>query len=387
MLHCPYCGTGVKEDEQYCIKCGKQLPEDMYHRLKKEKKQLNTYWYIPLIIAVVFLFSTITYYLFLQSKLTHAKESYEQGEQAAMDADYHRASELFTEALGKKDNFVQAALSLAFADQALEVESLLKQSDALLKKKDYPQALSTIKEAESDLDNFHGDAVALLIDQIELKRNTIKIAKLKESLKKDPSIDELKILVWEADAINDDEAKNITEDIRNEIIEYFFSKANDQLNRNQFTDAQTLIEDGLKYAPEAEKLQSLQTTIDKQQTAFESAQQQRIEQAMNTAAEDQQFNENDAVELVSSNIKTDKNGKLVIKGEVKSNATIPINSILIAYTIYNKKNVKVLTNEVFVYPDKVYPKESGKFKFTHLDHEEQAKNLSIKVNKITWYVD
>ncbi|WP_205135695.1 zinc-ribbon domain-containing protein [Virgibacillus halotolerans] len=386
MLHCPYCGTSVNEDEQYCIKCGKQLPNDMHHRLIN-KKQFNTYWYIPLIIAAVFLVSSGIYYFMLQSNTTHAKESYVQGEQAALDADYNKASKLFTKALDKKDNFVQAETSLAFAERALEVESLLTKTDDLLKKKDYSQALSIIKEAESNLNSFNGDAVAMLIDQIMFKRNTIKIAKLKESLKKDPGIDELKILIWEADAINDNEAEDMTKDIRNEIIEYFFSKATEQLNTKQFTDAQTLIEDGLKYAPESEKLRSLQTTIDKEKTAFESEQQQRIEQAMDTAAKDQKFNEDEAIELVSANIKSDKNGKLVVKGEVKSDATIPINSILIEYTIYNKKKSEILTNEVFVYPDKLYPKESGEFKFTHLDKEEKAKNLTIEVNKITWYTD
>ena len=358
----------------------------MHHRLIN-KKQFNTYWYIPLIIAAVFLVSSGIYYFMLQSNTTHAKESYVQGEQAALDADYNKASKLFTKALDKKDNFVQAETSLAFAEQALEVESLLTKTDDLLKKKDYSQALSIIKEAESNLNSFNGDAVAMLIDQIMFKRNTIKIAKLKESLKKDPGIDELKILIWEADAINDNEAEDMTKDIRNEIIEYFFSKATEQLNTKQFTDAQTLIEDGLKYAPESEKLRSLQTTIDKEKTAFESEQQQRIEQAMDTAAKDQKFNEDEAIELVSANIKSDKNGKLVVKGEVKSNATIPINSILIEYTIYNKKKSEILTNEVFVYPDKLYPKESGEFKFTHLDKEEKAKNLTIEVNKITWYTD
>lgn len=386
MLHCPYCGMGVKEDEKYCMKCGKNLPKDMHSRFH-EKKQFNKFWYLPILIfGLLLLFSGI-YYVILQNQSTQAKELYQQGEQRILERDYEKARDLFADATDYKNNFNQAEISLHFMDSALKVEATLEDASELLADQDFQQALSLVNEAESNLDNFKGTAVNLLIDTINSKRNTIKTEQLKNVLEEDPSIDNLKILLWEADAIDNEEAEAIRSDIRDRIIDYTFSKASEQLNNTQFNDAQILVEDGLKYAPDSERLQSLQTTIDKEQTAFETAQQQRIEQAMNTAAKEQERNENDAIELVSATIETDDQENLIVKGEVESVATIPINSVLIEYSLLARNGDEIFSNEVYVNPDKLYPEESGQFEFTHFDIDEQSSNVDVEVRKITWYTN
>ncbi|WP_327609576.1 zinc ribbon domain-containing protein [Virgibacillus tibetensis] len=386
MLHCPYCGTNVKEDEQFCIKCGKQLPSDIYHRMNRKKK-FNKFWFLPLGILLLLLISSSVFYLVLLNYSTQAKELFEQGGESVLNEDYEEARVLFEESLNYKKNFPQAAVSLDFMNKALTVEAAMAQSTDLLEKQDYQQALSLITEAENDLRNFNGPAVNQLIEQIVTKRNTIKIAQLENVLEQEPNIDNLKILLWEADAINDPDANSITLDIKNQIIDFTFSRASEQLNKKQFNDAYILVEDGLKYAPDSEKLLSLQTTIENEQDAFETAQQQRLEQAMNTAAEEQQVNENDAIDLLSAAINSDDQGRLVVKGEVKSVATIPINSILVEYALLNREGIELLSNEIYVYPDRLYPGEKGNFEFTHFDMNEQGKNLEIVVNKITWYTD
>ncbi|PAV28787.1 zinc ribbon domain-containing protein [Virgibacillus profundi] len=386
MLHCPYCGTNIKEDESYCIKCGKQLPDDINNRLKN-KKYINKLWYLPAILAAVLLISSGIYYLILENQTAEAKNLYEQGEKQVLAGDYEQARDLFADALEHKKNFNHASTSLDFMDKALNVQRTLTQSTELLKEQDYQQALSLINEAENDMTNFNGPAVNEIIDLIVSTRNTIKIEQLKDTLKQEPSIDDLKILLWEADSIKDNEAKKITATIRDQIIDYSYSKASEQLKNKQFNDALIFVEDGLKYAPNAEKLQSLKTTIDKEQVAFETAQQQRIEQAINTAAKEQEINEKDAIELVSVAIESDKQGKLVVIGEVKSVATIPINSILIEYSLLTESGTEILSNEVYVYPDKLYPEEKGDFEFTHFDIDEENKNLKIEVSKITWYTE
>src|SRR5699024_5797123 len=142
-------------------------------------------------------------------------------------------------------------------------------------------------------------------------------------LNSEPNIDDLKSLLWETEAINNDESMEIAESIRTKIVDFIFSKASEQLNNNQFSDAQILVEDGLKYVADSEKLLSLKTTIDKEKTAFETAQQERIEQAINMAAEEHEVNQSDAVKLNSVKLKKDDQEKLVVKGEVNSIATIP----------------------------------------------------------------
>ena len=209
---------------------------------------------------------------------------------------------------------------------------------------------------------------------------------MKNKLDNEPSMDDLKVLLWEADSINNEEAQKITNEIREQIINYTFSKASEKLSANQFSDAKVRVNDGLKYAPTSEKLQSLLTTIDKEKVAFETAQQERIEQAINTAQEEQELNETDAVKLTSVSVKANEQGKLTVNGEVESVATIPINSVSIEYALVTKEDKEILSNDVYVFPDTLYPGEKGKFEFTHYDIDDK-RDLETNVKKIKWYTE
>ncbi|CDQ40288.1 MULTISPECIES: zinc-ribbon domain-containing protein [Virgibacillus] len=386
MLHCPYCGTSIKEDENYCIKCGKLLPEDRYNRITN-KKWINRNWKFPLFITAGIILSSIILYVTLEINSAKAKELYNEGEEKVLDQEYKEAKELFQQAINHKANFQQAHFSLEFMDIAIEIRSSLEQATKLSEEGNYQEALSVINQSESKLNDFNGSAVNNLIETITQQRNAIKLQQVQQSLAKNPNIDKLKVLLWDVASIDSEKAEPITKNIRNQIIDYTSTKANEQLNNKQFTDAQLIVEDGLKYAPDSEKLLSLQTTIDKEKVAFETAQQKRIEQAMTSATKEKQVNETDAIEMLSIDITDDEQGNLVVKGEVQSVATIPINSIMIEYALLTENGNELTTNEVYVYPDELYPEEKGKFEFTHFDIEHKGKNVQPKVKKITWYTD
>ncbi|SFB35289.1 hypothetical protein SAMN04488072_11830 [Lentibacillus halodurans] len=385
MHHCPYCGTKVRDHESYCIKCGKKLPEDMYERLEN-RKTFNKYWYIPISIFTLIVITTGIYYVFLQHQTTETKELYKMAEESAVEEQYQEASKHLESALELNQSFSQADMALGFVQTALDTEKNINQAAQLLEKQEFHDALSIINEAENNLTNYNGDAVTPLINKLTAKRNTIKLEQLKYKLEQEPGINELKTLLWEGEAIQADEAADIAASIRTRIVDYTFSQASEQLNENQFSDALLLVEDGLKYVPDSEKLQSLKTTIDKEKTAFETAQRQRIEQAISSAEEERELNENDAIELVSADVETDEQGKVVIKGKVKSVATIPINSILVQYDLSIHDEV-FLSNEIYVYPETLYPNDVGEFEFTHFDIDENEEDISLKVDKIRWYTD
>lgn len=386
MLFCPHCGTKLNEEEKYCIKCGTQITDDIRSRLQ-EKKTFNKRWYLPIFIFAGLIISFISYYFILQHYMTQAKNLYIEGEQQILEEKYEEAQHLFQKSLAYKENFKQAQISLSFTNKALSIMAALEDIPTLIKNNDYEQALQIITDAENSLKNYQGPAVNELIHNLIEQRNDLNVEQINNTLKDDLSIDDLKIVLWEAEAIKNKEAEELTEQIRQQIIDYTFSKASDQLNKKHFKDALLLVEDGLKYAPQSDKLQSLQQTIDKEKIAFETAQQQRIEQAINMAAEEQELNENDAVKLDYVKLDYDEQGKLVVRGKVKSVATIPINSVFVEYKIVTKKGVDIVSNRVFAYPDRLYPDEEGQFEFTHYDLDDKRKDLEIEVDKITWYTD
>lgn len=385
MFYCPYCGMSVKNNEQYCVNCGEQLPVDIENRFNR-KKQFNRYWYIPFSVLILFFLLLIPFYLFLQYQSTQAKELYDQGEKQVLNEDYQSAENYFEQALAYKKNFDEADISLKFVKHAIDVEKYLSEASMHLEELNFQESLSVVNEAENLLKNYHGSAVTDMINKILTLRNKISISQINYQLNNQPNIDTLKGLLWEAEALKTDEAEELTDLIRNQIIDYTFSKASEKLNNKQFNDAQLLVEDGLKYASESEKLQSLRTTIDKEKTAFEIAEKQRIEKAVHMAEEDRELNELDAINLENVNLERDDQGRLVVMGEVKSVATIPVHSILVEYSLHYKDS-ELENNKIFVYPDKLYPGETGKFEFTHYDINQEMEKIKINVNKIKWYTD
>lgn len=386
LFHCPYCGTQVKNNELYCIKCGKHLPEDMHTRMNVSKST-NKFWYLPLAVIFLLSLSIGIFFLYLENQTEYAKELYSEGEKSAQEGNYEEAKDLFEQALEQKGNFPQASNAVEFMDIAIRIHSKLESASKHLAKQEYQEALSLIVDTESSLKNYNGSVVKKLVNEIILTRNTIKIDQLNSQLQKQPTIDELKVLLWEAESIKSTEAEKITTTIRKQIIDYTYSKASEQLNKRHFSDAQTLVDNGLIYAPESKKLNSLQTAISNERSAFETAQQSRIESALNTAEEERKQNKNDAVKLVSVELQNDNQKNLVVKGKVKSVATIPINTILVEYDLLTTKGEKFKSNEVYVFPDTLYPNEAGEFEFTHFDIKNETSNLKVEVTKIKWYTD
>ena len=275
---------------------------------------------------------------------------------------------------------------MQYTNEAIQIEEQLKVTDQLLQDGDYNDALDILHLAEDKLKTYQGPVVSELVEKIDQTHASILLEQLKTKLEDSPSMNEIRILIWEAEEINHPEASDIVTQLRNELVEYTFSTASEALNSKQFSDAQLITEDGLKYAPDAEKLQSLLANINKEKNSFEAAAKERMEQAMDTVYQEHQMNENDAIELSFIEVENDKDGRLVVKGAVKSNATVPINSILVEYAIL-RDDEEILTNEIFVYPDTLYPTEQGKFEFTHFDLKQKSSNLEATVKRITWYTD
>src|SRR5699024_10397693 len=148
--------------------------------------------------------------------------------------------------------FSQADIALDFVHQAIQIQSNLEQATDLLNENKFNDALSFVNQAEDTLKNYNGNAVSQLIDTLSSTKNTIKTEEINLKLQQDPDIDELKSLVWEAEAIKTEEASEITSSIRSQIIDYIHSKASESLNEKQFSNALAIVEDGLKYATDSD---------------------------------------------------------------------------------------------------------------------------------------
>ncbi|KGX84519.1 FxLYD domain-containing protein [Pontibacillus marinus] len=387
MAHCPYCGTKTNEDESFCVHCGKFLPTDLKERSQGyQSKGFNRWWILPISVFILSIIALGSMYALFEEKTTQAKEKFNQGEALALKGNYDEAQDYFNDALDLSYQFPAAIQNKQFLKVATLVKRDLNEAKSMNEEENFQKALEFIDKAEKRLKNYNGDAVEQLVNDITNARNQTKLSHLQFLMKKQPSIDEQKTLLWRAEAIQHEEAKAIANQIRKRIVSHAFSTANEELKQKQYTKARSIVEEGLRYAPDSEKLQSMKITIEKEKAAFEEAQKDRIEQAMEAAEKEREINKKDAVEIVSVETKLDEYGDLVVKGKIKSVATVPISSVSIKYKLYNKDGEMVLENDVYTYPDTLYPDEIGKFEFTHYDVNEK---LEIKKEEIkpTWFLD
>ncbi|WP_152600772.1 zinc ribbon domain-containing protein [Pontibacillus yanchengensis] len=320
----------------------------------------------------------------MEQKTATAQAKFRSGEQVALKGNYSKAKDYFEAAESLTHQFPAASHNKQFMTIALDVQSKIDKARTQTYNQRYKTSLETLTAAEELLKNYNGEVVRNLLEEIVSLRNNTKIDQLEETMEDKPSIEELKNILWQAESIPTDAAKQIVKQIREQIVAYAFSNANERLKQKQYSNARSFVEEGLRYAPNSEKLQSLKTTIEKEKTAFETAQQNRIEQAINAAEKESEKNQTDAVKVTSLEATLNEFGDLIVKGKIKSVATVPINSVSLSYILVNDSGENVLSNEVYSFPDTLYPGETGNIEFTHYDVKN---SLDVKVDKVKWFLE
>ncbi len=385
MSFCPQCGIKTLENEKYCVSCGTELPHNIEEREKAERS-FNKWWLVPISTLMFFMIVSIVLHFYLTHMDDKALHAYEEGVNYALNGEYEQAQEKFNETLKYRGNFSGAISSLEFLSLIEEINQNLDATNNLIENHSYQQALRLINESENKLSQYDGELVNRLLSRIHDKRNDILISQVEYQLSETPSLEELKMYLWRVESINTDKAQTLAETMREQIVNYSFNSANDELNSNQFSMALSIVNDGLKYVPNSERLESLKTTIEKQKVAFETEQHQRTQQALTLYELEQETNETNAIELINIDIEKDDKGVTVL-GEVKSVATVPIYSVSIEYTLYDQEDELILENETFLYPETLYPEESGKFEYLHSNLDDDIESLDIHIEKISWYLE
>ena len=345
------------------------------------KKKKSRFIYISLAILLILFGICIGYYYYLQGQTDQALASYEEAEAYLLDEEYQQALTSLNNALEQKENIPAAEELRDYTKLGIIIEENIETEN-----KDYQEALILINEGKKDLTNYSGEAVDQLREKLNHAQVNIQLEKVKAKLANEPSITALQTILWEAEGIQDPEAEEIATSIREQLIAYTATEANQHIQEKQFSLARSVVENGLRYAPNSEKLLSLKTTIEKEKTAFETAEEQRIEQAMSAVAEEQDRNENDAVELIDITLSTDDQNNIVVSGKLRSVATVPINTISVIYHILNEDGERIESNDTYVYPETLYPDEEGQFDYTHFDLDIKQVH-QVEIDTITWFLD
>ena len=145
----------------------------------------------------------------------------------------------------------------------------------------------------------------------------------------------------------------------------------------------SIVDKGLQYAVNDEKLTALKQRIEQDRQAFEKAEQERIEQAMKSAAQEELINKTAAAEVLDLSAKVNEYGDLYLSGIVNNKATTNIYSVTVYYSIYDENDSFIEKGDTVVYPYLLKPGDTGKFENTHYGLHE---NATVRIDNFTWYL-
>jgi tetratricopeptide (TPR) repeat protein len=385
-MFCHSCGVESKEDAIFCGNCGAKVHEVIKEEIFEKggshvgKKIL---FIVPVICFILAIILNLSFYVY-ESKLTvNVENMRQQAEDLALKNKFPEAVKLIDKAISLRPNNKTLQLDRIALKDGESVESHVKNVESYIKKQDYIKALSELDISNKEIANNSGSFYQMLNTNIENKRIGVTILQIKSEMNDKSSIDELNNLLVKIKGYNVTEAKDTAEAIVKKIADISYNKANEFLIKNNFTDAEAAISNGLTYDSNNKKLLSFKDSIEKRKQDFELQETNRIEQAMVSAAKEDENNRTNAVQAINTNIILDEYGDCTISGNVKNIATKPISSIQVYYTIYDVNNSELGTNYTFVSPD--YLEINGTGYFESVEYGMPGAH-HIKVTNATWYI-
>jgi hypothetical protein len=141
---------------------------------------------------------------------------------------------------------------------------------------------------------------------------------------------------------------------------------------------------GLEYSTDNETLLAFKEKIQQEQAAFEQAETERMERAMEAAAKEDLQNRTAAVDVTFFEAEVDEFGDLYLYGEVTNVATKDISQITIYYSVYDLEGEYLYDSWTSVYPYSIRPGEQGSFDDVVFYLYE---DVNVEIDNITWYLE
>lgn len=417
-MYCHKCGTKVADDAaRFCSNCGGELPieqtpepftegkmdgqiedtienrtlenstqEKQSRELKQKAGSSKLFWPVAVPVLSLILAGGAGYaYYYEQVHMNQEVVSLKgKAETAALKGNYTEALTSLKKAKNLRPSYKVLDEDKAIINQAITLDKSLKTISNSLKTQQIEKADSQIASFKDLLQKLKGPLFTPFQKQIAGKSTTLAVAKIKIEINSLNSVEALAAKLTTLSSLQSAETDEVKRLILSKIVDVTTKDAEKQLNEKQFTNAITTVEKGLEYADTDSKLLSFKDRIKTEQTAFEKAEQQRIEQAMEVAAQEDLMNHTSAVSVENLTATTDEYGDVQITGDIKNTATVPISSIKLYYTVYDLSGNTIGTDYIYVNPYYLDPGENGSFEATYFGANQDT---NVTVTSATWQLN
>ncbi|MCA0969525.1 zinc ribbon domain-containing protein [Halobacillus litoralis] len=387
MIYCPHCGTELNEGSRYCSHCGQQLKGNQQtpiHKSESRKKKWGPFL-LPLSVFLIVSAALFFVYTHEQGVNEEVMNDKEEAEALAYGGQYKEAESILQKAVEKRPEVEALQADLASVRSVLSIKSDMETVETLIEEEkliEAEEALSGVHQAIQERDS---QLFSALISEADNLDSRITVMKINQELSQMTDIDELASKFNALSGLNLEEASKVREKITEKMVSISTQKAEEALGDKQYTQAIASVDQALQYAMNNEKLLQLKERIQQEKSAFEEQQQERLEKAMQQAAEDELRNQTDALEILQTNMEKDEFGDFKVTGKLKSVATQIISTITVTYDITNDAGEVLETDSAKVYPVYLNPGDEGTFEKVYYNLEGEG--YQVNVTELEWLVE
>ncbi|AAO35449.1 hypothetical protein K144313037_06650 [Clostridium tetani] len=376
-----------KEDLQISNENNQISPKDIIDRDAEENNFFSKnklYFTVPIASAFIGFFIIGCTYIYENNLNKRILSWQSQSEALALSGDLDNALKIVEKLVVKRPNYTSLQMNLEFLVKGRDFQKLLSKIENLKKQGKHNEALKELSSLEKELENSTGPFWSTLKKQQISLKNSILIAQIKNNMTNKNTIDQLIPYYIKISQIESEESQALLEKVKEEISNIAYVNADNYLKRKHFDEAVKELDKALQYDKDNEKLLSFKNIIQRKKEQFEIDEQKRIEQAINSAKEEETKNKTDSVKSLSINGSFNEKGEFIVKGEIENIGTKPIYSVEVFYSILDSKGTVLKSNSIYVYPNYLKLKDRGTFEFIHND----LKNAStVKIDKFTWLLE
>ncbi|WP_458413464.1 FxLYD domain-containing protein [Schinkia sp. CFF1] len=420
-MYCYSCGSEVVEEALFCSKCGTKLQPTAEKDLteenasislnnKKKDESINSsnitnesknqsstsqngrfkgeklkLWVLPLVSIIIVIICNGFFYFYEKNMNEKVSSLNAKAEKSAINGKYMESKAELQKAIKLRPQSKELQQNYKTIELAINLTKELDHSSTLIKEKNFDQASKLLKNVQSSLNGTDKLTIFRPLENIVKEKETnLTVAKVRNELNKLTTVEELNQKLTTVSTIDAKEASVVKEQIKQKIVQIGYKNAEEQLKKKQFDKALGTVDQAITIVGKHEKLVTFKDRINQEQAAFEKAEQERIEQAMVLAAEEDIKNKTAAVSVENYDYYLNEYGDLNISGTIKNVATKPISSITIYYSVYDNTGNFLGDFSTPVYPYYLESGESGSFEdvvsYVYVDSE-------VRIDHATWYLN
>ncbi|WP_177182505.1 zinc-ribbon domain-containing protein [Paenibacillus sp. OV219] len=425
-MFCVQCGNRLLEESKFCSKCGTPVPasepippevleelssgesetaaslaiaspayEEHLNREEAEApvdrkhsavaKSRTVLWVLlPIMSFLLVSIGIAGDYLYQQHITKQVEAMIRTAEQLSLDGKYAEGQQQIELALKKRPSHPVLLNDQAVLADVLKLVGTIQSMDHQVEAKQYEQALKAVSELKKSIASRNGAVFTRLASQASLKEETFTVLQVTDRLAKRKTVTELVPLLADLKPYSGEAAKKAIQQVKQKIVDLSYEKASKELQAKNFEQALQTVDGALKQDVQNAKLLSLQKMITTKQKAFEEAEQQRIQKAIEASTKEDVRNRTEGVQLVDIHTGVDDYGNFVVSGTVKNVATRSVNYVTVYYDILDSWGNVLYSDTLYVTPYDLPIGEQGSFTNSYYNDGSLS---SVNVTRIEWQLE